>query len=218
MNQQREDWPRLASYVVSARVRAGFEDRDAFADAIGVTARTLGTLERGKRVGPKTLARIADELHWTPASPQLILAGSEPVFNGGQEAFRERTLAPLHDGVDDTQLTPHLAKVQRILLDAIARTGVADPPAHEVFPVPVPDEQGFTPPDIHADDREFWARGLRVLPSGRLMLDQHERVRMIAMRWMNAAGSASATGLSNESITDCWVSVAPPLMTEGANW
>lgn len=78
MGQPREDWPRLASYVVSARIRAGYQDRGAFADAIGVTSRTLGTLERGDRVGAATLAKIAAGVGWTPDSPQRVLGGGEP--------------------------------------------------------------------------------------------------------------------------------------------
>ena len=78
MNQSREDWPRLGSYVVSARKSAGFGTRRAFATAIGVTDRTLGKLEGGERVGNDTLAAVAEAVGWTPDSPRRILAGDEP--------------------------------------------------------------------------------------------------------------------------------------------
>ena len=37
-----EDWQRLADYVVARRVELGMRDRRAFAEATGVTERTLG--------------------------------------------------------------------------------------------------------------------------------------------------------------------------------
>jgi transcriptional regulator with XRE-family HTH domain len=79
MNQPREDWPRLGSYVISARKTAGFRTRRAFAAAIGVTDRTLAKLERGGRVGVDTLAAVAAGVGWTPDSPRRILAGGEPL-------------------------------------------------------------------------------------------------------------------------------------------
>ena len=42
-----EDWQRLADYVVARRVELGMRDRRAFAEATGVTERTLGKLENG---------------------------------------------------------------------------------------------------------------------------------------------------------------------------
>lgn len=78
MNRPREDWPRLASYVVSARVAAGFRDRRAFSAVTGITERTIGKLENAQRVGPETLALVALHVGWKPDSPRLILAGGEP--------------------------------------------------------------------------------------------------------------------------------------------
>ena len=47
-----EDWRRLADYVVARRVELGMRDRRAFAQATGVTERTLGKLENGQHVSP----------------------------------------------------------------------------------------------------------------------------------------------------------------------
>jgi transcriptional regulator with XRE-family HTH domain len=80
MNQPREDWPRLGSYVISARKAAGFRTRRAFAAAIGVTDRTLAKLEGGERVGVDTLAAVAAGVGWTPDSPRRILARREPLL------------------------------------------------------------------------------------------------------------------------------------------
>lgn len=77
----REDWLRLASYVVSARVAAGCKDRRSFAAATGITERTLGNLERGIRVAPETLAIVESTLGWRPGSARSILAGGEPILS-----------------------------------------------------------------------------------------------------------------------------------------
>jgi len=76
----QEDWKRLASYVVARRVKLGYRDRLAFADVSGVTARTLGKLEKGLKVGAVTLADVEIALGWEPDSARSILAGREPVI------------------------------------------------------------------------------------------------------------------------------------------
>ena len=73
-----EDWPRLADYVVARRVELGMRDRRAFAEATGVTERTLGKLENGHRVSPSTLGMVENRLGWAPGSWRRILAGGEP--------------------------------------------------------------------------------------------------------------------------------------------
>lgn len=78
MNRPREDWPRLASYVISARLTAGYKDRQEFSEATGITARTLGKLETGHPVSPETLATVERPLGWKPDSARMILAGGEP--------------------------------------------------------------------------------------------------------------------------------------------
>jgi transcriptional regulator with XRE-family HTH domain len=73
-----EDWQRLADYVVARRVGRGMRDRRAFAEATGVTERTLGKLENGQRVSPSTLGMVENRLGWAPGSCRRILAGGEP--------------------------------------------------------------------------------------------------------------------------------------------
>jgi hypothetical protein len=73
-----EDWQRLADYVVARRVELGMRDRRAFADATGVTERTLGKLENGQRVSPSTLGMVENRLGWVPGSCRRILGGGEP--------------------------------------------------------------------------------------------------------------------------------------------
>lgn len=82
MNRPREDWPRLASYVISARIAAGYRDRQEFAAATGITARTLGKLETGHPVSPETLAVVEQHVGWRPDSARQILAGGEPSRGG----------------------------------------------------------------------------------------------------------------------------------------
>ena len=73
-----EDWQRLADYVIARRVQLGLRDRRAFAEATGVTERTLGKLENGQRVSPSTLGMVENHLGWSPGSCRRILAGEEP--------------------------------------------------------------------------------------------------------------------------------------------
>ena len=67
-----EDWRRLADYVVARRVELGMRDRRAFAEATGVTERTLGKLENGQHVSPSTLGMVENCM----AGPRVRGGGS----------------------------------------------------------------------------------------------------------------------------------------------
>jgi transcriptional regulator with XRE-family HTH domain len=84
-----EDWRRLADYVVARRVELGMRDRRAFAEATGVTERTLGKLENGQRVSPSTLAMVENRLGWGPGSSRRILAGGEPNVGSADRGHAE---------------------------------------------------------------------------------------------------------------------------------
>ena len=93
-----EDWLRLADYVVARRVELGMRDRRAFAQATGVTERTLGKLENGQRVSPSTLAMVENRLGWAPGSCRRILAGGEPIVGSPdrvQAKYEDPTLSHL---------------------------------------------------------------------------------------------------------------------------
>ena len=90
-----EDWWRLADYVIARRVELGMRDRRAFAEASGVTERTLGKLENGQHVSPSTLAMVEIRLGWAPGSYRRILAGGEPIVGAsdlGQGEIKDATL------------------------------------------------------------------------------------------------------------------------------
>jgi hypothetical protein len=90
-----EDWQRLADYVVARRVELGMRDRRAFAEATGVTERTLGKLENGQRVSPSTLGMVENRLGWAPGSCRRILGGGEPTAGApslGQAEYEDPTL------------------------------------------------------------------------------------------------------------------------------
>jgi len=93
-----EDWLRLADYVVARRVELGMRDRRAFAQATGVTERTIGKLENGQRVSPSTLAMVENRLGWAPGSCRRILAGGEPTVpstDRGHAEYEDPTLLHL---------------------------------------------------------------------------------------------------------------------------
>jgi hypothetical protein len=85
-----EDWWRLADYVIARRVELGMRDRRAFAEASGVTERTLGKLENGQHVSPSTLAVVENRLGWAPGSCRRILAGGEPILGSPDLGQAER--------------------------------------------------------------------------------------------------------------------------------
>jgi hypothetical protein len=90
-----DDWERLGDYVVARRAALGMRDRRAFAAATGITDRTLGKLENGKRVSPSTLGAVENHLGWAPGSCRRILAGGEPVVTPeapGQPRYEDPTL------------------------------------------------------------------------------------------------------------------------------
>ena len=93
-----EDWQRLADYVVARRVELGMRDRRAFAEATGVTERTLGKLETGQHVSASTLGMVENKLGWAPGSCRRILAGGEPKVgqpDPGPAEYEDATLSHL---------------------------------------------------------------------------------------------------------------------------
>ena len=73
-----EDWRRLGDYVVARRIALGMRDRRALAQVTGITERTLGKVETGRRVSASTLGALDNHLRWAPGSCRLVLAGGEP--------------------------------------------------------------------------------------------------------------------------------------------
>ncbi len=104
----REDWRRLADYVVARRVELGMRDRRAFATATGITDRTLGKLEKGQRVSASTLGVIENQLDWTPGTCRRILAGGEPSLD-----------AATADGQYDDPTLQHLANTPGLPPDVV---------------------------------------------------------------------------------------------------
>lgn len=84
-----EDWKRLGDYVVARRIALGMRDRRALAAVTGVTDRTLGKLENGKRVSASTLGAVENQLGWSPGSCRRMLAGGEPVLLAGPASRRQ---------------------------------------------------------------------------------------------------------------------------------
>ncbi len=74
------DWKRLGDYVIARRIALGMRDRRALAATTGVTDRTLGKIETGKRVSASTLGAVENHLGWAPGSCRRILSGGEPVI------------------------------------------------------------------------------------------------------------------------------------------
>jgi transcriptional regulator with XRE-family HTH domain len=81
------DWKRLGDYVIARRIALGMRDRRALAAATGVTDRTLGKIENGKRVSASTLGAVENHLGWGPGSCRRILAGGDPALLPASESI-----------------------------------------------------------------------------------------------------------------------------------
>ncbi len=113
-----EDWRRLADYVVARRVELHMRDRRAFAEATGVTERTLGKLENGQRVSPSTLGVVENHLGWSPGSCRRILAGGEPDSRPAEQGHDEYSDPTLRHIASTPGLPPDVVRG----LIALART------------------------------------------------------------------------------------------------
>ena len=95
-----EDWRRLADYIVARRTALGIRDRRALAAVTGVTDRTLGKVETGRRVSASTLGTLENHLGWAPGSCRRILAGGEPLVpaaGSGGPQYDDPTLQHIAD-------------------------------------------------------------------------------------------------------------------------
>jgi transcriptional regulator with XRE-family HTH domain len=91
---------RLGDYVVARRAALGMRDRRAFAAATGITDRTLGKLENGKKVSASTLGAVENQLGWAPGSCRRILSGGEPAAatsGAGPSRYSDPTLQHIAD-------------------------------------------------------------------------------------------------------------------------
>ena len=90
-----QNWERLGDYVVARRTALGMRDRRAFAAATGITDRTLGKLENGRRVSASTLGTVENHLGWAPGSCRRSVSGGEPVLasaSGAPARYEDPTL------------------------------------------------------------------------------------------------------------------------------
>lgn len=102
---QRRDvdaWGRLGRAVRRARIEGGHGSQDDFALLMGVSGKTLGTLENGRPVGEATLYAVERALGWPHGRVEQLLEGVP-------EERSTRSSPGLEDVDDD------------VLLDEIAR-------------------------------------------------------------------------------------------------
>lgn len=58
------DWKMIGDAVVAGRIKAGYRTRPPFAQALGISERTIGNLERGQSVRADTLRAVETLLGW----------------------------------------------------------------------------------------------------------------------------------------------------------
>jgi transcriptional regulator with XRE-family HTH domain len=105
---EQEDWQRLGDYLVARRIALGMRDRRALAAITGISDRTLGKAENGRRVSASTLGALDNHLGWAPGSCRRILAGGEP-------SLPAATAGPVYD--DPT--LQHIAEVPGLPPDVV---------------------------------------------------------------------------------------------------
>lgn len=111
------DWKRLASYLIDARIAAGYLTRGDFVEAIKevtgrkVSYRTISNLENGKSVSAETIAAAERTVGWAPGSADAIRDDGQPtVIASGSPAL------PLAASDDpDTELRKSLRVLRRAL-------------------------------------------------------------------------------------------------------
>ncbi len=79
-----QDWPALARAVTERRVELGHRTLRAFAEASGLSTKTLGEIEGAKRSSydRATLIQVERALKWPPGAVQAILERGARVVGG----------------------------------------------------------------------------------------------------------------------------------------
>lgn len=74
------DWQRLGRVVTTERVRLGYRSIVAFAEATGLSPRTLDNIENGRKTSydAGTIGTLEHALNWRSGSVQRVLDGREP--------------------------------------------------------------------------------------------------------------------------------------------
>ena len=189
-----------------------YRNRQVFADERGVEYRTVSKIENNEstrfRRATITGLEAAYELP-VGAIARALADGAAvlPELPDHEPESREARIGPLYgESVDETRLTPYLNKVQALFIDATVRTGLADPPAAEIF-----GEDG------DRGEIAWWEGAARVVEvTGEPVVDVPSRVRRTAVRRMKAA-ARRATGLHNDFVTGCWSCGTFGLIPGGAN-
>ncbi len=118
-------WLALGRAVLTRRVELGYRTRGQFAEATGLTIKTLGEIERGERgsYDRSTLAQVEQTLQWRPDAIRQAI-GSGVTSDG------ELMVAP---GADPSWLsTPegiarHLFRDDLVLTALLHRAGLPEP-------------------------------------------------------------------------------------------
>lgn len=130
-------WAALGRHVARARARldAGTWTQERLAEAVGVSLKTINTIEAGRSTGlrERTKAKLEEALSWAMGDVDRILAGGEPsVQNDRRYAPRdEAAYLPRQGDLINLDTDDLLAERRRIdeELERRLRQAVADNPA-----------------------------------------------------------------------------------------
>jgi hypothetical protein len=119
------DWQRLGKLVIARRINLGYRRREDLAAAVdGISMRTLGDIETGKRdrYHPNTIGSLENALRWKPGSVDTVLEGGDPSekpADGPTPALREAASdAALIRVMSDPRISDRdKMRIARILID-----------------------------------------------------------------------------------------------------
>lgn len=109
-------WERLGRRIRTERGHAGYPTVEAFAEATGLSPRTIRLIETGAHTGrprESTLARIELALGWQAGSAERVVEGGRP--RPAADPLLQRVIAawPQLSGDDQVQLTELAERLAR---------------------------------------------------------------------------------------------------------
>lgn len=157
-----------------SQIENGYETRDGGYRRVTATAATLAHMAAAVGLTPDRLAAEGERSDAAEVLREILRkdASASPEVSPPPES----RLPILYD-VDEGQLSRYLVDVQRLVLDAVRRTGNPDPAPGEIFEDPA--------------EAEAWRRAAEDL-EGEPEFSPDERMRLIAIRRMKRAARRRA--------------------------
>lgn len=128
-NFSAENWKVLGRWVQTCRLARGHSDMDTWAQMVGRSTRQLQGLERGERVGPKTLENVAKALGVEVATIYEVLESRvSPALDPGPVTTNETLFQRLSRRADEAQ-----AEFENAVAELVSSEAKLDAANRQVF-------------------------------------------------------------------------------------